>query len=171
MNYGTVIYFGAKLTVPEFLVPLFPTTLPAKKWPTFCGAGNGMGDAVIPDKIRGVSMSPACFVHDIDWAATPYTIKEFAGANWRFLKNCLSLIGASGMSRLPKLLARCRCLIYFAGVSTFGLFSFLASSTVPFDESDPLKHPTVRARLKRLAYADIGLADEIAKHGGYENVN
>jgi hypothetical protein len=169
MKYGTVKYYGAKLEVPDFLVPLFPVNLPAKKWPTFCGSG-GWGDKCIPDIIWGVHMQPACFTHDIDWAVTPNKLSQFSKTNWRFLKNCLALINASDLWAIPLILARSRCLLYFAGVSTFGVFAFLTSHTVPFDETNPFKHPTVRSRLKRLAYADIGLADIIAQNGDYNAV-
>jgi len=171
MNYGTVTYFGAKMIVPEFLIPLFPVNLPADRWPTFCGAGEGAGDRCIPDIIWGISMSPACFTHDIDWAVTPDTIAEFARANWHFLRNCLALINASDLWAIPWFMARLRCLAYFAGVSTFGLFAFLTSKSIPFSPSDPFKHPVVRSRLKRLARADMGLADEIAANGGYDDLS
>ena len=116
-------------------------------------------------------MSPACLVHDIDWAVTPDTIGEFARANWHFLKNCLALISASDLWAVPLMMARVRCLAYFAGVSTFGLFSFLTSDSIPFDDGDPFRHPVVRSRLKRLARADMGLADEIAARGGYDDLS
>lgn len=59
MKYEQVEYYGAKLTMPSFLVALFPVDLPAKKWPTFCGAGGGFGDRVVPDRIHGVRLAPA----------------------------------------------------------------------------------------------------------------
>lgn len=171
MNYGTVTYFGAVLIVPEFLIPLFPVDLPSDKWPTFCGAGEGAGDALISDSPWGVHFNPACFTHDIDWAITPYTVSEFIRANWHFFRNCLSLVLASKKSRWRRFLALLSCLRYFAGVSTFGLYCFLTSEVVPFDDGDPFRHPVVRSRLKRLARADMGLADEIAARGGYDGVS
>ena len=171
MNYGNVTYFGAKLIVPEFLIPLFPVDLPADRWPTFCGAGEGMGDALVPDSPWGIHFNPACLTHDIDWAITPDTIGEFVRANWHFLRNCLALVWAAEKNMGRKGLALLACFRYFSGVSTFGLYCFLTSETIPFNDGDPFRHPVVRSRLKRLARADMGLADEIAARGGYDGVS
>ena len=157
MKYGAIFYAGATLTIPEWLKPLWPYNLPLSKWPTFCGAGDGFGDKVVPDIIRGVCISPACFIHDVDWATTPDTIRQFLAANFRFAKNCRALIMASALSWWKKELAVVRAYgLYFMAVSTIGALCFDPIGA-PF--GDPLENEVVKARLKRLAKAYIGLPD------------
>ena len=97
IEFTTIRYLGATLVIPAFLPPLWPYQMPIEKWPTFCGAGDGIGDKIVPDRIHGVQMAPACFTHDIEWAVTPNTLKAFMLANWHFLRNCLALIDASDL--------------------------------------------------------------------------
>jgi len=52
MNFVKISYWGADLTIPDFLEPLWPHDLPPEAWPTFCGAGQGWGDAIVPGLAR-----------------------------------------------------------------------------------------------------------------------
>jgi len=157
IEFTTIRYLGATLVVPSFLVPLWPYQMPIEKWPTFCGAGDGFGDKIVPDHICGVNMAPACFTHDIEWAVTPNTLKAFMLANWHFLRNCLALIAASDLGWLNKQRARARCLGYFAAVSTVGAWCFKADAEDLIVVKDLYTHPVVKAKLHRLAMADLGV--------------
>lgn len=33
-----------------------------------CGAGDGLGEKIVPDSILGLNITPACAVHDKDWS-------------------------------------------------------------------------------------------------------
>jgi hypothetical protein len=160
MIYVDLDYRGALLSVPLFVAPLWPHDLDPGSWPTFCGAGEAAGDWIIPDSVRGVSLAPACFVHDLDWATSPDTVSACARANLRFLGNCLAMIKAARMGWPQRQLSRLRCLAYFAGVSVGGLFCFDPSGWQ--DGEDPFENPVVRSRLQRLARVHIGLEDRLS---------
>lgn len=153
MNYVSVIYRGAKLTIPEWLAPLWPYDLPLHRFPSFCGAGDGFGDAVVPEDIFGVCISPACFIHDVDWACSPDTIREFLAANFRLAKNIRALVLASALPWWKKEIAVARAYgLWFTAVSTVGALCF-----DPMGESfeSPLDNPEIQKKLRRLATARI----------------
>lgn len=147
-------YRGALLIIPEWLVPLWPYDLPLNRWPSYCGAGDGAGDWIVPESIRGVRVSPACFIHDVDWATSPDTISEFLAANFLFFLNCRSLINAcSSISWFAKKHAIIRAAtLWLGGVTTIGALCF-----DPLGESfvNPLDNPVVKEKLHRLAMARI----------------
>lgn len=148
-------YAGATLTIPEWLAPLWPYDLPLNRWPSFCGAGDGVGDAIVPESIRGVRVSPACFIHDVDWATSPDTISEFLASNFRLARNIRALILASSLPWWKKELAVVRAYtLWLGGVTTIGALCF-----DPLGESfvDPLDNPVVQEKLHRLALARLGI--------------
>lgn len=149
----------AQLTAPAWLEKLWPGDMAPDDWPTFCGSGDGFGDAIVPDKIRGVRISPACFLHDVGWATSKDTIGAFLAENWYLARNIRALILASDLPWWQRELAVVRAwAIYFVAVSTFGSFFFDPGSC---DDESPLDNAIVRARLHRLANARIGV-DEAA---------
>jgi len=155
MKYTTITYHGAKLTVPEWLASpkLWPYDLPLYRFPSFCGAGEGFGDRIVPEDIFGVCISPACFIHDVDWACSPDTIREFLAANFRFARNARSLILASSLPWWKKEIAVSRAYTFWLGaVTTIGALCFN-----PLGESfaNPLDNPDVQTKLRKLATARI----------------
>lgn len=161
MNYVNIPYWGATLTAPEFLAPLWPIDLSPERWPTFCGAGDGLGDRIVPDSICGVRISAACFIHDIDWATSPDTFQEFMAANGRLFLNSTAIILASDLTVWRKIRAIHRAAAaYLFAVCTVGKLFFKWSDDDRAMTTDPYHHPIVKARLKRLAQADMGLTDE-----------
>lgn len=62
-----VLYGGAKLDIHPVLAKVWPYEKWPTKWPTFCGAGNGLGDRMIPDNPRGIDCSCLCADHDLRW--------------------------------------------------------------------------------------------------------
>lgn len=145
----------AILSAPAWIEKLWPSDFPSEKWPTFCGAGNGFGDKIVPDKIHNVSISPECFIHDIGWATSADTIREFLAENWWLAVNIGAQILASELSWWLKELAVLRAwVVYFMAVSTIGIFSF---DPMHAEEEKPLENAIVQERLRRLAnaYYDI----------------
>jgi len=60
MKTVKIIRYGAQMEVADFLEHLMPDEpdLPLNMWPTFCGAGDGIGDRLVPDIIGGICISP-----------------------------------------------------------------------------------------------------------------
>lgn len=153
MNHVEINYRGTALLVPGWLKPLWPYDLPLHRWPSFCGAGNGFGDWIVPEHTSGVCLSPACFIHDIDWASSPDTIYEFFASNWRFFLNIRSAVLASSLPWWRREFAVVKAyVIWFTAVSTVGALCF-----DPLGESfvNPLDNPEVQAKLRRLAKARV----------------
>jgi hypothetical protein len=128
---------------------MFPEALPLQHWPTFCGAGNGFGDWIVPDWVKRVCISPECFVHDIDWAIADGSWRAFQAANNRFLKNLISrfLSGLNGWMLV-------RSLSWAVG------YWFVVSSPVGWLNYCPCgkawdENPVVREKLHRLIMAEI----------------
>jgi len=60
-------------------------------FPECCGAGEGMGEKVVPEKILDMSVSPACYVHDWMFLYGDRDWQGFHHANSIFLNNLLSI--------------------------------------------------------------------------------
>jgi hypothetical protein len=153
MNRSTIIYQGAELSVPEFLVDLWPHDLAIEDWPTFCGAGDGPGDWIVPDKARGVYFTPACFIHDIDWALAPSRLAHsFVISNYYFWCNlrALTKIQTRESTTRQKMLLHLNNL-YAAVVTTpLGWRNFH-----PLCEPDWTKNSEVKGKLNKLAMASL----------------
>jgi len=160
MKYIEINCQGAFLAIPEFLRPLWPYQLPLDKWPSFCGAGDGIGDWLVPEKIHGVCISPACFIHDVEWALSPDTITEFFASNWRLLCNARALIMISNLPWWKKQLAVVRAAgLYFVAVSTVGGLIF--DGLLDGEEWDGIEisHPVVADRMRKLSMAAMRYDD------------
>ena len=145
-------YASAKLEIPTFLTDLWPHALHPADWPTFCGAGDGLGDRIVPDHICSVSVSPCCFEHDISWALAENSFAAFMKANLRLWLNLRSLVLANYNKKLyPQVIVEWRCFGFFLAVSTVGKKFFKAGPEDRIVTADPFDHPIVRARLHRLA--------------------
>ena len=154
MNFTKINCHGANLTVPEFLVPSWPYDLPLDKWPTFCGSGEGWGDAIVPDRIHGVPIGPAGLCHDIEWACSSRNLSAFMGSNGRFFLNITALIQASNLPTWEMIRALIKAgVIYLAAVSTMGVLFFSWFSKRRREDLNPFENPTVKSRLAKLKKA------------------
>lgn len=90
MKYVKLKYHDALIEVPGFLSSMLPENLPLDHWPSFCGAGDGIGDWIVPDRIKRTCISDACMVHDIDWSIADGSWRMFQADNNRFLRNLIS---------------------------------------------------------------------------------
>jgi hypothetical protein len=151
-------YAGAKLEVPEFLVDIWPKDFQLKKWPTFCGAGDGLGDKIVPDHICGVRASCCCFEHDISWPLSANTFFAFMRCNMRFYRNLRALVLANyDKKKHSRFTVERRCFYFFAAVCTAGWKFFKVSPDDRVVTVDPFSHPVVKARLHRLARVYYGI--------------
>jgi len=87
-----------------------------------CGPG-GLGDLLIPDRVYGLNIKPACKIHD--WMYTIYNDEVgFDLANQIFLDNMIRINNAATKSRLLKYLRSRRILKYYRAVRNFGRLFF-----------------------------------------------
>ncbi|PID76818.1 MAG: hypothetical protein CSB24_04630 [Deltaproteobacteria bacterium] len=138
---------GIELIVPDFLVDLWPHHLRLDDFPSFCGAGSGLGDAIVPEKCWGLVLSPACFIHDISWLVCEASWAGFHQSNSMFVHNMLALNSRSRW--LLKQLRAYRIVSYFNAVDTVGAHYFWADKKHA-RAADPLAIAGVRSRLDRL---------------------
>ena len=85
-----------------------------------CGAGDGFGDYIVPDKLLGLSIKKACKIHD--WMyAYGVTLGEKEFSDRVFLNNMLRLI-RDNQSRLKSVnfLRRNFAKSYYLAVKWFG---------------------------------------------------
>lgn len=152
MDFIKITYFGAELEIPKFLLKHWPSEkdLSLDQWPTFCGAGEGFGDLVVPDVRCGVNVSCVCFVHDIGWAIADRDNTGFLKSNSRFFFNLRSLLLANSSKSRWKI--EWTAFYYLLGVTTIGSKCFKSES----DNAtyiDPEDNPVVQDRLLRLKKA------------------
>ena len=84
-----------------------------------CGAGDGLGDRLVPDTMWGLSVQPACEIHD--WMyAKGRSIEDKKQADGVFLDNLLRIIDAGTSSWVLRKLRRRRARTYYLSVKYFG---------------------------------------------------
>lgn len=141
-------YGDIPLQVPTWLSGIWRYDLPLKDFPSFCGAGGGLGDWLVPEKMYGAIVSPACFVHDIMWSTSYDSYMHFQRANNIFYWNLRACVNA----QLPGLkcqLAHMRCLAYYLAVSTVGIIHFDPLGVNPWSNRD------AQEKLRRVLNAPI----------------
>jgi len=151
MNYVKIDYLGAQLEIVDWLAAMWPHDLPLDKWPSFCGAGRGIADWVVPESLYGAIVAPACLGHDIDWIVAPDSYWGFQTANNRFLRN-LNALCKIQLNGWQYIASKFGCLRYWSVVSTIGLNHFEPSyvlDTYPMDNTD------IGQKLHRLAMARL----------------
>jgi len=82
----------------ELVVPIIngqPLHFPHKDFgcfDTYCGAGSGIGDLIVPDVIYEVPVSVACYIHDMMWRYCAPTVEDFNQSNLTFFENIVRII-------------------------------------------------------------------------------
>ena len=61
-------------------------------FPDSCGPGHGWLEKIIPEKIYGLRISPACWIHDKSWSIAKATKEDFHLSNCLFLWNIAVLL-------------------------------------------------------------------------------
>lgn len=121
MHTKEIIFGGVPLVVPDFggAQIEFPYDT-FEGFGSYCGAGKGVGDLVVPEKILFLSISVACFIHDISWDAAGPTWSDFHQTNSMFLHNILSIIKHRSHSTILEHLRNYRAVTYYNAVDTVG---------------------------------------------------
>jgi len=145
MKHVMINYSGIKLEVPYFLQYYWPHTLRIENFPTYCGAGDGIGDALVPDSIYGMRVAPACLIHDIDWLVSSGTYAGFCRDNLRFLRNLLA-IRTVNKDKFP-VLRYLGCYRYYFAVQLFGHKNYFP---VEYNRKDPMSTPAIKEKLSKL---------------------
>ncbi len=97
-----------------------------------CGPG-GIGDLLIPDRVYGLNIKPACEIHD--WMYTIYNDEfGFEIANQIFLDNMIRINNAATKNRLLKYLRTRRILKYYRAVRYFGRLFFYDAHISLYDD-------------------------------------
>ena len=145
MTTTTIQYHGVELQVPPGLAPVLPSEcLPMAKWPSFCGAGDGVGNRLVSDYIQGISIKVVCYIHDIEWATTTDTREAFHAANRRFFRNLVALLN-DRLSGSQLLWGINEAALYYFAVNSFIGWKNFSPIGGPFEEN-----PVVKDRCRKL---------------------
>ena len=83
------------------------------------GCGDGWRARIVPDTMYGLSIRPACQIHDWDYHHGS-AIEHKDEADRRFLNNLLRLIEAHSANHLSRALRNRRAMKYYEAVRIFG---------------------------------------------------
>jgi len=146
--------YKAKLAMPRFLVEHLPDpkTFPLSAWPSYCGAGKGFGDRIIPDTQLGVMLAICCLIHDIDWSGLfKQGWVHCMESNWRLMKNIEALLRANVDYEYyteKEIVAVART--YFWGVTIGSFRHYKAGAVLTAPVSSPMDHIVVKQKIQRL---------------------
>ena len=143
---------GITLMVPTFIKDndLWPYQLPLQSWPSFCGAGEGLGDYIVPDHICGINISPACFIHDCEYAVNDHNWMAFYSANDRLRKNIKSIVDTK-LHGHDRIAGHAIADEYYLAVMMFGWPNFTPDATI----KNWFESKIMKSKLHRLAMADL----------------
>lgn len=98
------------------------------KFACYCGPGKGYLETIVADKILGLNISPACFIHDTTHALLPKTLKNFWLSNKTFLWNMESINQKFSSTKAEQYTRTAAIKAYYFGVaSPIGYLYFLGS--------------------------------------------
>ena len=138
--------YGYVMRVPAFLESVYPS-IKYDEIPRFCGAGNGIGELVVPDSILGVNIRLACFYHDLCWAIAPPNWGNFHISNSAFRDNIDYILEAES-NKFMLFIRRHLGLNYFESVDVFGPSIFVS---VKRRNADPMvQYQDVKSILSKL---------------------
>jgi len=110
-------FFGINYLVPdgfEFL------DKEIDNYPSFCGAGSGIGDKVVPETIGGMRCSHICHAHDESWESAPATFNGFTVSNALFGFNLTVYLASGNGNWFKKGWRMFKGGLYVTAVSTIG---------------------------------------------------
>lgn len=99
-----------------------------------CGPG-GIGDFLVPDTVWGLSIRPACEIHDYMYA-DGRTWDDKRLADKVFLANMVSIVRAKTDNAVLRWLRLQRVRTYYRAVRDFGAISFHGREPLPGSEGD-----------------------------------
>ncbi len=89
-------------------------------YPSFCGAGSGIGDKVVPETIGGMRCSHICHAHDESWDDANDTLNGFVLSNAIFGFNLMVYLASGKGNWFKKSWRMFKGSLYVAAVSTIG---------------------------------------------------
>jgi len=110
-------FHGIKYLIPDGFEFLDKNII---EYPSFCGAGKGIGDKIVPEFISNMRCSHICHVHDESWDMARAKYIDFMLGNLVFAYNLFVYLSSvrGGFFR-RKLKALCG-IAYVTAVSTIG---------------------------------------------------
>ena len=86
----------------------------------YCGAGEGVLNDLVPEKVLGVTISPACWNHDEMWARAEPSWADFHYSNSVFMTNINALIQLQSKNWFLKHLRMYWAVTYYNAVDVIG---------------------------------------------------
>lgn len=115
MKTHTIMLEGVPLLAPQGV--LLPFTK-ISECPPCCGAGDGIGEKLIPETMWGLPISPACYIHDKEWPLAQPTWEAFHASNSHFLHNLVTLVNYTSQSDILRHIRLYRCVTYYNAVDS-----------------------------------------------------
>jgi hypothetical protein len=146
--HTTISYQGISLRLPHWLADEWRFELPLRDFPTYCGAGNTVGEWLVPDTAHKARLSPACLIHDIEQCIGKRSFTNFMNTNNNLLRNLRACVKA----QLPKgdrKKAYMHCYWYWGTCATVGWLNFKPQALNHWLNAE------VRSRVDRLKKAKI----------------
>lgn len=112
---------GVTLIVPESYRARYSLL---DHFPSCCGAGDGIGNMLVPETMYFLRISAACYIHDLCWKIAENTWADFHQSNYIFLVNILAIIRAKSGNTITRRLRNRRALKYFTAVDETGAMIF-----------------------------------------------
>lgn len=115
-------FIGPKQEKVQIVAPVdiyFPSMY-LNDYGSYCGAGKGFGDIIVPETVWGLTISIACYTHDWMWDNCLPTWEAFHFSNSVFLRNILACIRGMSRSGFLKRLRNYRAVTYYNAVDKFG---------------------------------------------------
>jgi len=85
-----------------------------------CGAGEGLGEKLVPDKIMGVKISAACNIHDDCFEMGDATWADFHQSNSMFIRNIINILRVKSKWRILGFFRVLMAATFFYAVDTIG---------------------------------------------------
>ena len=117
MKVKKLIYYGVAYLVPEEFEFIDREIC---NYPSFCGAGKGIGDKIVPEFIGGLRISHICHGHDESFDAANYTFVDFIISNMMFAYNLLVYLSSKSGTRFSRYWRGIKGSIYVLAVCTIG---------------------------------------------------
>ena len=138
---------GVPLFMPELLDKHFPV-LPLDDYPHFCGAGEGLGEKIVPDQILFLYISVACWIHDCMFRLLSPDKNNWFIANGVLLLNIFMLIIVKGSNWL--VVPRCMVAVpyFWAVMTSAGWKCFTSRNWV--DDYNPHKDPELLTKFAKV---------------------
>lgn len=87
---------------------------------SYCGAGTGIGDLIVPETVWGLYVTLACYIHDDMWEHAEPTRSDFEQSNEILRYNVSSIITNCSANRFMKHIRLYRAVTMYNAVDRIG---------------------------------------------------